>query len=190
MHPHNSFFVGPSSLLLKMTTETLFSAKTAEVTYGKARQSTWSEIRSPPNYNEQYSDHWYSMFPIIQIPIIRVLDYPNAWMSPFFRPQREQGFLVTGVLLQQKAKLLHERLFLDSMTLFLASTGVRSQFTTSELALAHDQLNIALRLYYRPCPLFRPPGRYSHKKMLTRYDIVLQSLTHSSALLSVVSTVM
>ena len=61
-------------------------------------------------------------------------------------------------------------------------------------SLACDQLNVALVLFCQPCPRFRPPGDYfrttktglclpngpkafswqgSHKKMLTRYDIIL-----------------
>ena len=77
---------------------------------------------------------YYSRFPIIRIPIIRILDYPNSWASPCFRQQREKDVLVTGVLLQEKAKLLYERLFPDATTPFSASTGFRSRFTTSELA--------------------------------------------------------
>ena len=53
-------------------------------------------------------------------------------MSPCFRQQREKDVLVTGVLLQEKAKLLYERLFPDATTLFSASTGFRSRFTMSE----------------------------------------------------------
>ena len=51
---------------------------------------------------------WYSGFPIIRTPIIRILDYPNAWTSPFFLQQREKDVPITGVLLQEKAKLLYE----------------------------------------------------------------------------------
>ena len=78
----------------------------------------------------------YSGYPIIRIPIIRFLDYPNAWTSPRFRQQREKDVRVTGVLLQEKAKLLYERLFPDATCTmpFSASTGFKSQFTTSELA--------------------------------------------------------
>ena len=42
--------------------------------------------------------------------------------------------LVTGVLLQEKAKVLYERLFPDATTHFLSSKGLWSQFTMSELA--------------------------------------------------------
>ena len=52
----------------------------------------------------------YSRFPIIQI-----LRYPNAWTS-----------LVTGVLLQEKAKLLYEQLFPNATTSFSASTILNS----------------------------------------------------------------
>ena len=77
---------------------------------------------------------YYSGFPIIRTPIIRILDYPYAWTSPCFRQQREKDVPVTGVLLQEKANLLYERLFPDATTPFSASTGFRSRFTTSELA--------------------------------------------------------
>ena len=66
----------------------------------------------------QYSGFW-----IIRILIIRILDYPKAWTSPCFRQQREKDVLVTGVLLQEKANLLYERLFPDATTPFSASMG-------------------------------------------------------------------
>ena len=57
-------------------------------------------------------------------PIIRILDYPNAWMSPCFQQQREEDVPVTGVLLPEKANLLYELLFPDATTPFSASTGI------------------------------------------------------------------
>ena len=77
---------------------------------------------------------WYSGYPIIRIPIIRTLNYLNTWTSPCFRQQLEKHVLVTGVLLQEKAKLLYERLFPHATTPFSASTGFISRFTTCELA--------------------------------------------------------
>ena len=67
----------------------------------------------------------HSGYPIIRIPIIQILNYPNAWMSPCFRQQWEKDVPVTGVLLQEKAKLLYERLFPDATTPFSASMGFR-----------------------------------------------------------------
>ena len=61
----------------------------------------------------------YSKFPIIWIPIICIpiiwiLNYPNTWTSPCFWQQWEKkNVVVTGGLLQEKAKLLYERLFPD-----------------------------------------------------------------------------
>ena len=46
----------------------------------------------------------------------------------WFRQQREKDVPVTGVLLQEKAKLLYERLYPDATTPFSASTGFRSRF--------------------------------------------------------------
>ena len=79
-------------------------------------------------------------------------------------------------------------------------------------SLAHDRLNVVSALFYHPGTWFRldlqeitlglvaglclpkkPKAFFqqgSHKKILTRYDIVLQSLTHRSTLLLVVSVVM
>ena len=48
----------------------------------------------------------YSGYPIIRIPIIRILDYPNAWPSPCFQHQQEKDFPVTEVLLKEAADLL------------------------------------------------------------------------------------
>ena len=62
----------------------------------------------------------YSRFPIIRIPIIRILDYLNSWASPCFRQQWEKDIPVTGILLQEKAKLLYERIFPDATTPFSA----------------------------------------------------------------------
>ena len=67
-------------------------------------------------------------------------------------------------------------------------------------SLTHDQLIVALVLFHQPCVRFQRPGNYFRstkkwtlskrpKKMLVRYDIMLQSLAHSSALLSVMSVV-
>ena len=50
----------------------------------------------------------YSGYLIIQTPIVRILNYPNVWTSPFFRQQWEKDILVTGILLQEKSKLLYE----------------------------------------------------------------------------------
>ena len=88
----------------------------------------------------------YSGFSIIRTPIIRTLNYPNAWTLPCFRQQREKDVPVTGVLLQEKAKLLYERLFPDATTPFSASMEFRSRFTTSELAeRSHERCST---LYY------------------------------------------
>ena len=46
----------------------------------------------------------------------------------WFRQQREKDVPVTSVLLQEKAKLLYERLYPDATTPFSASTGFRSRF--------------------------------------------------------------
>ena len=78
--------------------------------------------------------HVQCRFPINPILIIQTLDYPNAWTSPCFRQQREKDFLVTGVLLPEKAKLLYEQVFPVATIPFSSSIGVRSRFTTSELA--------------------------------------------------------
>ena len=51
-----------------------------------------------------------------------------------FSAVAEEDVLVTGVLLQKKAKLLYERLFPDATMTFSANTDFRSQFTMSELA--------------------------------------------------------
>ena len=75
----------------------------------------------------------YSGFPIIRIPIVWTIDYPNTWTLPCSWQQREKDAPVTGVLLQEKAKLLYERLFPDATTPFSASTG--SRFTTSEITI-------------------------------------------------------
>ena len=66
-------------------------------------------------------------------------DYLNSQLSEsldvaMFSAAAEKDVLVAGVLLQEKAKLLYERLFPDATTPFSASTGFRSRFTTSELA--------------------------------------------------------
>ena len=50
--------------------------------------------RSPSTMSTLYS----------KFPIMRILDYPNAWTSPCFRQQQEKDVLVAGVLLQEKAK--------------------------------------------------------------------------------------
>ena len=60
--------------------------------------------------------------------------YPKVWMSPCFRQQQENDVPVTGVRLQEKAKLLYERLFLDATTPVSSSMGFQSRFTMSELA--------------------------------------------------------
>ena len=73
------------------------------------------------------------MFPIIRIPIIRILNYPNPWKSPCFRLQQEKDVPIIVLLLQEKAKLLYEPLFPDATTRFTASMGFTSRFTTSEL---------------------------------------------------------
>ena len=75
---------------------------------------------------------------------------------------------------------------------------VQVQYDHSWLqSLARDQLNVVFALFYWPCPCFRPPGDYfrttkmdlcllkpkafswqgNQKKMLTRYEIVLQYFT-------------
>ena len=46
----------------------------------------------------------------------------------WFRKQREKDVPVTGVLLQEKAKLLYQRLYPNATTPFLASTGFRTRF--------------------------------------------------------------
>ena len=88
----------------------------------------------------------YSKFKITRIPIIRILDYSKTWTSPCFHQQQEKDILVAGVLLQEKAKMMYERLFPHATAPFSASTGLRSQFTTSELAeLIRERCSI---LYY------------------------------------------
>ena len=46
----------------------------------------------------------------------------------WFRQQREKDVLVTGVLLQEKTKLLYQRLYPDATTPFSVRTGFRSRF--------------------------------------------------------------
>ena len=58
-------------------------------------------------YSEQYM---YSGFLIIRTPIIRIRTFGRRLTSPCFRYQREKDVAVTGVLPQEKAKLLYERL--------------------------------------------------------------------------------
>ena len=69
------------------------------------------------------SECWLSEFSIIQ-----TLGCRHVFSS------RRKKTLVTGVLLQEIAKLLYKQLSPDATTPFSASTGVRSRFTTSELA--------------------------------------------------------
>ena len=71
----------------------------------------------------------YSGFSIIRIRTL------GRWLtSPCFRQQWEKDVAVAGVLLQEKAKLLYERFFLNATTPFSSSTGLGSRFTTCELA--------------------------------------------------------
>ena len=77
---------------------------------------------------------YYTELSIIRTQIIRIQTFGLRIMSQCFRHQQEKYVAVTGVLLQEKAKLLYERLFPDATTPFSASTGFRSRFTTSELA--------------------------------------------------------
>ena len=63
-------------------------------------------------------------------------DYPNSRLSErldvaMFSAAAGKDVPVTGVLLQEKAKLLYERLFPHATTPFSASTGFKSRFTTS-----------------------------------------------------------
>ena len=60
----------------------------------------------------------YSGFSIIRTPIIRIQTFECRLTSPCFRYQREKDVAVTGVLLQEKAKLLYERLSPNATTLF------------------------------------------------------------------------
>ena len=52
----------------------------------------------------------YSGFSIIRTPIIRIRTFGRRLTSPCFQHQREKDIAVTGVLLQERAKLLYERL--------------------------------------------------------------------------------
>ena len=88
----------------------------------------------------------YSGYLIIWIPIIPIFDYLSTWTSPCLRQQWEKDVPVTGVLPQEKAKLLYEQLFPDATMPFSASMRFRSQFTTSELAEQH--LEHCSTLYY------------------------------------------
>ena len=54
--------------------------------------------------------HNYSGFSIIRTPIIRIRTFGRRLPSPCFRYQRKKDVAVTGVLLQEKTKLLYERL--------------------------------------------------------------------------------
>ena len=53
----------------------------------------------------------YSRFSIIQTLIIRIRTFGRQLMSSCFRYQWEKYAAVTGVLLQEKVKLLYKRLF-------------------------------------------------------------------------------
>ena len=52
----------------------------------------------------------YSGFSIIRTPIIRIWTFGRRLTSPFFQSKREKYVTVTGVLMQEKEKLLYERL--------------------------------------------------------------------------------
>ena len=52
----------------------------------------------------------------------------------FFRSQRKKYVAVTGVLLQEKKKATVRTTFVNATPLFPSSTGISSQFTTSEAA--------------------------------------------------------
>ena len=78
----------------------------------------------------QASKNLYIRFSIIQTPIIRMLHYPNAPLYEcldvaLFSAQWEKDVVVhvhvhvyTGVLLQEKSKLLYEKVFPDAAMLF------------------------------------------------------------------------
>ena len=76
----------------------------------------------------------YSGFSIIRTTIIRIQTHGHRLTSPCFWQQREKDVAVTGVLLQEKAKLLYEQLFPNATIPFSSSTGLGSRFTMSELA--------------------------------------------------------
>ena len=63
-----------------------------------------------------------------------------------FGSSGKKMFAVTGVLLQEKAKLLYDRLFRMLQHLFSASVGFGSQFTKSKLA--EQSLKCCSTLYY------------------------------------------
>ena len=66
----------------------------------------------------------YSGVSIIQTPIIRIQTFGRWLRSPCFWYQREKDVAVTGVLLQEKAKLLHERLSRTLQRFFSMQYGI------------------------------------------------------------------
>ena len=94
--------------------------------------------------------------------------------------------------------------------LVLQCSKLRGAVSRAILGFIHSRDRLIVTHFYRPCPLFRRPVDYfrttevglcwpertkafsqhgSRKKMLTWYSIILQSLAHSSAFLSVTSVV-
>ena len=92
----------------------------------------------------------------------------------------------------------------------LQCSNLRGRVSSTILGFARDRLIVTVKLIYWPCPRYTPPGDCfrtekvgpwllertkafslygSRKKMVTRYGIILQSLTHSSAVLMVMFAV-
>ena len=83
------------------------------------------------DYGKFFQVHWVLDYPNS--------DYPNSQLSELldkasFSAAEAKDVPVTGVLLQEKAKLLYERLFPNATTHFSSSMGFRSGFITSEPA--------------------------------------------------------
>ena len=100
----------------------------------------WSGLRASLFYNM-----WYSGFSTTRTPIIRIRTPIIHIQSPIihirtlahvtlFSAAVGKDVAVTAVLLQEKAKLLYEQLFLNTTTPFSSSTTLGSRFTTFELA--------------------------------------------------------
>ena len=115
-----------SALTLKLQFITTKSTADIKVYVQEAKEYAKSQ--------KQLHKRQYSGFSIIRTPIICIRTFGCRVTSPCFRYQREKYVAVAEVLLQDKAKLMHERLPERYNAFFMQYVEFRLRFTTSELA--------------------------------------------------------